>query len=65
MFLPNRTIGACLLVLLLGGCEDLGFVPYDYETLEDAKFKIPGCDVKIHGKELKLEKKIKIPVKHK
>lgn len=57
-------IRACLAaILLLGGCEEMSFKPYDYETLEDAKVKMKpfGCDVRIHGKRLKLEKTIKFP----
>lgn len=57
-------ISACLAVLLLlCACEEMFFKPYDYETQEGAKLKMKpfGSDVRIHGRQLKLEKTIKFP----
>src|SRR5689334_19253902 len=50
-----------ILALGLYGCGLASFEPYDYLRSEDAKLGRGNYALKLHGKELKLEKKL--PVK--
>ncbi len=61
----KRVAGAglsMLAVLWLAACGT-HFESYDYERSEDAKLKGAKYDIKIHGRQLRLERKLPFPVK--
>jgi hypothetical protein len=52
-----------MIFLMLGFVTACGgsFKPYDYSRDEDARLKKDGYELKLHGRQLRLEKAIELP----